>query len=489
MCVLKAIEEQHQKRTIEERLQRYEAEVKALEGQLKMANSQDETLNIKEKIEALNAKTFKESNRLKDFYFMCLDYEILPYINSDMVEWYLKQIFHFQNDQAYVSTMLKYGLNVGDISRRMMSLQEYKRKADYLLSIEANTYISHASYVHALKKGNRILRGGVKDCVLSTGSIVIDLDYRETEYGGMMAEDFYEYMKDLGAFEKYGEPSFCVVSSEGSGMQIVYLLDEEYKTFLKPERVERYERAVKAMIAHYKPYGADPACSDIGHLFRVPCSFNIKTKTWGFLLHWERLKDDEEEVIRYPFKQFEVSSEVRPTAQPKPDLELYLGNSSSYALGRCKDLTLLINMRRNNIEGYRNPILFIFASQYGIIYNDEAKIYEALTKINDMFLEPKADKEISYIAKRAAARSYSYRDETICELLGITADERKSFQTIGHRRTVQKQWTNKAPNNAILSRNSQIAAERNNGTPIKKIMEKYGLSKSQVYKVLAAEGV
>lgn len=486
MGTLKAAAEQTQKRTVEDRVARYEVEIKILEESLKTANSQEATLNIKGKINALYDRMFKESSRLKDYYFMCLDYEIQPYVNSDMVEWYLNQIFYFQ-DHAYISTMLKYGLNVGDISRRMMDLQEYRQKVDNLLSIEANTYISHASYAHALKRGARILRGGIKDCVLSTGSIVIDLDYRETEFGGMLAEDFYEYMKDLGAFKKYGEPSFCVVSSEGSGMQIVYLLDEEYKTYLKPERVERYERAVKAMIAHYKPYGADPACSDIGHLFRVPCSFNIKTKSWGFLLHWERLKDDEEEVIRYPFEKFEVQRATRPTVQPKPDIELYAGCSSDYALGRCKDLTLLINMRRNNIEGYRNPILFIFASQYGIIYNDEERIYDALLKVNDMFEEPKPEKEISYIAKRAATRCYSYKDETICELLNISSDERRCFQTIGHKKPAQTRWANKA-DQIMLSRNSQIIAERDSGTPVKTLMQKYGLSKSQVYKILATKG-
>jgi len=173
-----------------------------------------------------------------------------------------------------------------------------------------NSYLSNVDYAHqrTIKERDgteQVLKGALKDLAAKVYAITIDLDYRHSVYAGMSAEDLYEEMNNNGAFNDIGEPSYCIVSSDYSGMQLLYLLDEPYNTYFNIKRITQFENTIKNMVEIFKDYASDPACTDIGHLFRLPCSYNSKTDTYSFVLHWDMLRDDDYEIIRYPFEELE----------------------------------------------------------------------------------------------------------------------------------------------------------------------------------------
>ena len=514
-----------------EKIQNYiVAKEKEIEEHQKIINNPPrKNTNVDKHKKAINNcydSIYYANRKLHDPYFMCTDDNINPAINAEMVEWYLEKV-HPEND-SYVATVLKYGKGVNDFYRRMMDIEDFRNKSLYLLSQEMNTYISPATFAHFVRAGLRnipysqeaplpfegetVYKGGVKESVVSSQYIVIDLDYRDIESkGGALGEDIYEELKENGFFDIVGEPSFCVVSSRGEGLQMIYLLTEPYKTYYQDKRIARFEMTIKRLIKLFKDYGADEHCSDITHLYRLPCSYNIRTNEWGYILHWEQVKDEEYELKRYDFDELEAKSkealglpaerkqppkEFKPSAdRPKQKtaqeaaqrpISTFGGGLYTLALNRCHDLENFIRRRNaTEIQGLRNTLIFIYASQYGIIYNSEEEIYKALSKVNSMFGNPKPDKEIKIIAKRAEKKLYRYTDKKICEVLQFTETDIMLSQVIGHaqdKKEYRKNYKAKSRRTETGELKSKVnKQERNNKI---KTLKEQGLTNKEISQML-----
>lgn len=507
MVVLKDEAEQLQRQSLENKLTRYSKEYDKLLVRKNKAKSEEARNKVIEKINNLCNKIEKAKLKFRDMYYMCLDCELSPCVNADMVYWYLEQLFPAGDGdkEPYISTMIMP--SKGNEARRMMNMAEFRKKALHLLGLESNTYISHCNYIHRIKRSQRnkrkeydgtdfVYRGPCKECVHSTQTIVIDLDYRNTKYGYTMAEDFYDMMKEQGAFERYGEPSFCVVSSEGQGIQLVYLLDEPFLTYFSDWRIRRYEKAVKEISAHFHPFGADASCCTINHLFRMPCSYNIRTKTWGYLLHWDRLKDDEQSIPRYAFSNFETPNEpiAKPHKQPKElpkqpknintpstDTAAFRPNRfKETALRRCADLELLLELRHGDMIGHRNRFLFIYLNQYALVHCSSEQLLNVGRQLNEKFIVSLPFYEIKSIVKATLVKLHKFTDASICEMLDITEDEVAQFQAIKHHMTHAEADKRYRIRKGLFKNSAAKLAERN-----EKIIERYKEGKTT--KELAAE--
>ena len=445
------------------------------------------------------------SYKQHDLFSVCEDYEIEAVVNRDMVDFHLKHLFP---DKAYVSTMLSSGFQV---SRRMMDIQTLRQKAPHLLSFDMDAYVSPVSFAHSRKEtlsdGTEVVHKGVcKETAISTQAIIIDLDYRDTIFAGLFAEDLYETMIEEGAFSLVGEPSYVVVSSEHRGIQMVYLLEAPYFTRFQTKNILKYEETVRKLIDHFSRYGADKATADIAHYFRLPCSFNSKSGAHGFLLYWERLRDDEYEVTRYPFSHFvqamgekkrhqTTSPKVQPSKKSKAcSLPPATNRSNLYTLAynRIRDIKRILELRQYDTEGMRNTILRIYASQFMLLCEyDAEELKQELYALNDLFLVPQKEREVNAVVNSTLRKKYKYSDDTICSLLAITEEERMQLQVIGHAqgneekresRRVYKSKKRRNEQGELIShtkraeRNEKIIALRDQGWTNQEVADELGVS-------------
>lgn len=112
------------------------------------------------------------------------------------------------------------------------------------------------------------------DYLYCTSAIVIDLDYYKTEYEDIDSnEDFCQELQPF--IGKLGYEPTAIVSS-GHGYYLYFRLDRNIN--LKSSAMRRlYQTTVQKMIQIFEPIGADPACSDLTRVFKVPSSINFKT--------------------------------------------------------------------------------------------------------------------------------------------------------------------------------------------------------------------
>jgi len=480
-------------------------------------------------------------HKSRDSIAIAEDFIIEPTVNIEMLNFYLENLF--PTDNAYVSIMINDGLS---IRRRMMELETAKRKLPHILSFDNNTYISPVNYSHRRTLKNEdgkeyVLTGSKKDLIISSAAIIIDLDYRDTElYYGMMAEELYDEIRAAGKFDVLGEPSFVVVSSQGRGMQLVYLLDELYKTYFNRDRIVRYEQTVRRLIVHFNEYGSDVQCCDCGHLFRLPCSFNIKTGTYSYILNWEELRDDDYEISRYSFADLEQcskeittgiieetidgdepESEQQPEQQPEQPVrqsvpetrkhrtaseiqrteakETSRNTIKTVALNRCADLKRLIKLRENRIEGHRDTFLYIYGATFiGLCDNTDVVLNE-LVAINSTFDKPLPENELKNIVKGITKKHYWFTDKHIREKLKITQDEITKLKTIGHNltedelreRSKEKKRLTRLAKGMMTAeqraaRNEEVRSLSENGLTNKQLMERFKLSRRTIQRIINA---
>ncbi|MBP1736942.1 MAG: hypothetical protein H6Q60_823 [Oscillospiraceae bacterium] len=161
---------------------------------------------------------------------------------------------------------------------------------------DCNIYLAPAEFDPQTKKRT-------KTAVQQINTLIIDLDYKNTDFKGMEAEQLMEYAWSRGFFEKIPCPSFCMESSAGLGLHLIWLLDKPFVVNGDYRNINRWERVLKAICKHFAPLGADNACCDIGHVFRVAGTTNTKTDATAKLLFWEELRNTE--PVHYDFEAVE----------------------------------------------------------------------------------------------------------------------------------------------------------------------------------------
>ena len=470
-------------------------------------------------------KQIEKAKQMEDYYWfkqndpvsICEDYEIEAHIDTDMIEFHLRNLF--QNDNAYVSIMLKDE----KVRRRMLAVKSLRIKAPHLLSLNMNSYLSNVDYAHQRtikdKDGEDIvLKGAYKELVIKIYAITIDLDYRNSIYAGMAAEDLYEVMKDDGTFDDIGEPSYCIVSSEYSGMQLIYLLDKPYDTYFKTNRITKFEDTIKNMVEIFKDYASDPVCVDIGHLFRLPTSYNSKTHSYSFILNWNEIRDDDYEVARYSFEELEQRAKtalglpIEPPQPVKPATTAKLkrkqqtqkanqstmeNNIKTLTLKRCKDLKRLIELRGNEMNGYRNSLLYIYGSLLNGLCIEKDIIIKELHLINSMFISPLSKKEVNRIGNSISKKLYKFTDKFICDTLTVTETEKRALQAIGHnltkeeikernreRQRLLRLKKGHVPKETRAGRNVEIRKLHEDGLTTKQLAELFNLSIRSVQRII-----
>ena len=469
-----------------------------------------------------------DAYKLSHPYFLCKDYEPIPDLDLSQAH------FHIQNTHpdstAYLQTaLIPYGEGQDGFTSWGMNYTAYLDKLPSIVGMMGHTYLASADFTPKPKYNpvtKRTKRRRKKECVISTNSIILDIDYRGSpDLNGKSAEAVIQLMRDDGMFDLL-EPSYFICTSKGGGLYIVYLLAEPYTTDFQQfsqhkAAVERYEAVLKQyLIPAFSPYQADSACSDISRVFRVPCTYNQKSDTWAYIIDYENIKD--KPPRRYAFDEIEaLAHQLLSPAEPEAPAEPaeppttaeadeptpqepaaaepisvpVSGELAALALNRCTDLEALIRLRRGAMKGKRNLLLHIYATQYRLLERDHDALYSRIEKINGMFCYPLEPDELERVCNGVA---YHYTDAAIISNLAITSGELAHLQRIGHSDPEQKKANNRERNRrnrrnkdgVLLSeikraeRNQRIAELHQQGKTYRQISQALGCSLDTISRAL-----
>ena len=129
-------------------------------------------------------------------------------------------------------------------------------------------------------------------------------------------------------------------------------------------------------------------------------------------------------------------SEKAPVRRGRPKKIKYIFRERSLYHARILDIIKLCELRKYDLKGHRELILFLY--RYYLCYftkDIEKALYDTL-ELNSMFRQPLSEKEVTRATKSAEKvykeqnKDYKYKNETLINLLEITEEEQKEMKTI-----------------------------------------------------------
>lgn len=371
-----------------------------------------------------------------------------------------------------------------------------------------NVYMSQASFLKPYER--------TKHNSFASECLIIDVDYYNIPtLKGFSPQQVLDQMESEGLFSKI-KPSYAM--SSRNGLYLVYLLDL-VPLYRFKRNVRLWELVAKALVEHFKDYGADPKATDISRVNRLPYSINQKTMQKGSIINFSAVKKTSpprytlsfladqvlpyayDEVIEYKKVQKDVKKATTTSTKPKN-----LFNPYTLSFARCEDLEMLLEIRDYDIDGYRNTFLFLY-SLFLIdkLVNFDNSLLE-VTSINNKLLSPLSQSELertfqsaykNYLEKQIdLKRGYKFTNDHIIILLSIQENEIKKMKTIISKseklsRLKAAQKAKRRNEEGLTSRQqkskdneTRIKALREEGLTILLIADTLHMSKRQVQRYL-----
>nr|WP_209013923.1 DNA-binding response regulator [Clostridium perfringens] len=219
-------------------------------------------------------------------------------------------------------------------------------------------------------------------------------------------------------------PNYVIDS--GRGMYLIWIINAV------PSKALPLWKAVQEYLYNQlKYFGADRQALDATRILRVPGSINSKSKTVVNIL-------DEYEYI-YDLREIQNGflPELKPYERKKgrPSKINYIYRERSLYYGRIQDIIKLCELRKYDLKGHRELILFLYRYYLCSFTEDIEKALNDVLELNSMFRQALSEREVIR-ATRSAERcyldknkQYKYKNETLIELLEITEEEQK-YMTI-----------------------------------------------------------
>lgn len=210
-----------------------------------------------------------------------------------------------------------------------------------------------------------------------------------------------------------------------------------------------------------KHLGADRQATDSARVLRLPGTINSKNQVNCKVLY---IDDDleysmyelREQYLNYKPKSYQLQMQDTKVVENKVVSNRFF-NSYSLHMQRANDLQTLCRLRKFDMKGYRNMAIHCYAYWKGIYVRDQHELEKEVIELNNAFKEPLKDTEVKavlrcipkaiekFIAYEQGLRSgekkrvskgmrdkegYWYKNTTLIERLGITANEQKHMKTI-----------------------------------------------------------
>ncbi|OXX82585.1 replication protein [Paraclostridium benzoelyticum] len=210
-----------------------------------------------------------------------------------------------------------------------------------------------------------------------------------------------------------------------------------------------------------KHLGADRQATDSARVLRLPGTINSKNQVNCKVLYIDddleySMYDLREQYLHYRPKSYQLQMQNTKVVENKVVSNRFF-NSYSLHMQRANDLQTLCRLRHFEMKGYRNMAIHCYAYWKGIYVRDQYELEKEVIELNNAFKEPLKDTEVKavlrcipkaiekFIAYEQGLRSgekkrvskgmrdkegYWYKNTTLIERLGITANEQKHMKTI-----------------------------------------------------------
>ena len=250
----------------------------------------------------------------------------------------------------------------------------------------------------------------------------IDLDIYNTKF----TKDQVLMNLDENYFSKsIPRPNFIIDS--GRGLYLIWLINAvPSKALPLWKAVEEYLYSV------LKPLGADRQALDATRVLRVPGSTNSKSGSVVEIL----------EEYDYIYDLREIQNNYLPELKPnknkkgRPKKTVFIFRERSLYYSRIQDITKLCELRKYDLKGKREVILFLYRYYLCYFTDDVKKALEDVLELNRQFIQPLSEKEAIRATRSAETvylkkeKQYKYKNETLIELLDISQEEQEHLKTI-----------------------------------------------------------
>lgn len=252
--------------------------------------------------------------------------------------------------------------------------------------------------------------------------LFIDLDYYKT---GKSKEQIIMDLEENYFNKNIPIPNFVIDS--GRGLYLIWRINTV------PSKALPLWKAIQEYLwEQLNVLGADRQALDVTRILRVPGSINTKSKTVVSIL----------DSYNYTYDLREIQNNFLPELKPKekkkgrPRKINYIYRERSLYYCRIQDITKLCKLRKYNLKGHREFILFLYRYYLCSFTEDTQKALEDTLELNSMFRQPLKENEVIR-ATRSAERcyldknkQYKYKNNTLIDLLEITEDEQTHMITI-----------------------------------------------------------
>lgn len=275
----------------------------------------------------------------------------------------------------------------------------------------------------------------------------IDIDNVEGNQGYISYKIF-----EMAERKEVPQPSMIV--SSGRGLHLYWRIkNAPYAALATWQELE------DMLYFKLKSLGADPKATDGARVLRLPGTINSKNNEMCNILYINNdieysMYDLREQYLNIKPKQLKIQQ-----TKKKNDKVIVNAFFNSYSLhmSRVEDILTLCELRRYDLNGYRNMILHCYAYWKGIYVRDIEELTNEVIELNNSFREPLKETEVKAILRcipkaidrfiayeqgvRAGERKrvtkgmkdkegYWYKNETLIERLGITEEEERKLKTI-----------------------------------------------------------
>lgn len=285
----------------------------------------------------------------------------------------------FNNKKDYgnvVLTKLGYNGVVFDYNYRLKTVNNLIKKSNN----NTDTYISLNSFKNGVRRSGELAQ---------IRNIGIDLDfYKMDKYSSMTNENailevFGEVIKHIGNGDIPG-PNMVTF---GHGVQLIWTI----KNGLPASMAWATKNITANFVNKLSDLGADPKCTDVTRLFRVPGSVNSRNNSKIKFEIWNNNEYDFSQLSDYIVDNF--SEEDRETK--------LIGNRVKTNKTRLEDFEKLANIRGiKKMIGYRNEWLFWYGFHYLLSKNiSQGDFEDRMNTIQDKYIPGLSSSEIKNTLK------------------------------------------------------------------------------------------
>lgn len=347
--------------------------------------------------------------------------------------------------KGYITLMILYTDYVYHYHFRIENLLKQKlRQKDTFISM--NTYYIPKRSIETIKE---------------LKVIYVDLDVYKTDYTKSQAVGniLYSHVDD----KDIPEPTRIIDS--GNGLYVLWDIEPV------PYKVLSLWQALEDKFCETLKYlGADEKCRDATRLLRVVGSINRKCNETVKVIYDSNKVYDIHDLKDFYLEKLEP--EEKKKSRPKKFVTIYRERSLYHA--RLLDIVKLCELRKYDMVGYREIILFLYRYYLCCFKNDAVEALNDTLELNNEFKNPLSEREVIKATKSAERayysknKSYKYKNETLINILDITSDEQRQLSTIinkseykrrynAHKREVYLQ---KLRENSKLTRKEKVKSQQ-----------------------------